>query len=1029
MEVGLVHKIDIDQEMQLAYMDYAMSVIVARALPDARDGLKPVHRRILYAMHDMGLRPDSAYKKSARIVGEVLGKYHPHGDMAVYESMARMAQDFSMRYRLVDGQGNFGSVDGDPPAAMRYTEARLTPFASEMLLDIAKNTVDFDTNFDGSLQEPRVLPAAVPNLLVNGATGIAVGMATSIPPHNLVEVVDALHYMIERWDKLDDIPIEELMQFVQGPDFPTGGIIIQEEGTESLISAYSTGRGRVTVRASAHLEEMERGRNRIIVTELPYMTNKSSLIERIASLVREERLEGIADLRDESDRQGMRIVIELTKAVEPEKVLSNLYKSTPMQSTFSIIMLALVEGEPRMLGLKQALRIYIEHRLEIVRRRSEFDLERARQRAHILEGLRIALSNLDEIISLIRKSPDAETARERMMKRFKLTLIQAQAILDMQLRRLAALERKKIEDEYRELLAVIKELEALLKSPKRMREVVDQELQVVKTTFGDRRRTHIAHLKEGQTKQAVLTATDLKADKMVWLSVTPSGLISRSLDENQPRVAGKDAPFCLLQANTRDILYLVSEGGEAAAASVHTIPEADDPQNGVPLHKACGLKENQPLAGMFSLAARERRKAASNGDDETPSDASAGGGAYIVTVTAQGMIKKSALAELPGPTAGTITLVKVNEGDRLVWLGVSSGQDDLLLATRKGMAIRFTEADVRPMGLAAAGVLGIKLANEDAIAGAALTTRPGDLFLQASDGSAKRVALDQFPRQGRYGQGITAWKLASNQHLVGAALGLPSQAIVLHLLRTGAKWIHFSDAPLASRAARGHAIVEVKGGNDIERVSLPWSISVPVEPAPGKKSPPAQKKPAAAQNKTSAAKEAASEASKPASKPKTGKIELLEMLAGGKEALHQTTLDEILLQTIGATTQKVKPAPKVTPSKTAAAPVASKAKPAPKSTAPKETPAKTAATPTAAKSKPAPAKSTTPKATTAKTTPAPEAAKAKPAVKTAARKAPRSEGCRSSRAESEASGEEHNAERSDPKEDSPIRNNASKRCG
>ena len=794
--------------------------------------------------------------------------------------------------------------------------------------------------------------------------------------------------MIERWDKLDDIPIEELMQFVQGPDFPTGGIIIQEEGTESLISAYSTGRGRVTVRASAHLEEMERGRNRIIVTELPYMTNKSSLIERIASLVREERLEGIVDLRDESDRQGMRIVIELTKAVEPEKVLSNLYKSTPMQSTFSIIMLALVEGEPRMLGLKQALRIYIEHRLEIVRRRSEFDLERARQRAHILEGLRIALSNLDEIISLIRKSPDAETARERMMKRFKLTLIQAQAILDMQLRRLAALERKKIEDEYRELLAVIKELEALLKSPKRMREVVDQELQVVKTTFGDRRRTHIAHLKEGQTKQAVLTATDLKADKTVWLSVTPSGLISRSLDENQPRVAGKDAPFCLLQANTRDILYLVSEGGEAAAASVHTIPEADDPQNGVPLHKACGLKENQPLAGMFSLAARERRKAASNGDDETPSDASAGGGAYIVTVTAQGMIKKSALAELPGPTAGTITLVKVNEGDRLVWLGVSSGQDDLLLATRKGMAIRFNEADVRPMGLAAAGVLGIKLAKEDAIAGAALTTRPGDLFLQASDGSAKRVALDQFPRQGRYGQGITAWKLAPSLHLVGAALGLPSQEIVLHLLRTGAKWIHFSDAPLASRSARGHAIVEVKGGNDIERVSLPWSISVPVEPAPGKKSPPAQKKPAAAQNKTSAAKEAASEASKPASPPKAGKIALPEMPTAGKEALHQTTLDEILLQTIGATTQKVKPAPKVTPSKTAAAPAASKAKPAPKSPAPKEPPAKTAATPTAAKSKPAAAKSTTVKATTAKTTPAPEAAKAKPAVKSTAQKAP-----------------------------------------
>ncbi len=510
MEVGMVQKIDIDREMQQAYLDYAMSVIVARALPDARDGLKPVHRRILYAMHDMGIRADSTYKKSARIVGEVLGKYHPHGDMAVYEAMARMAQDFSMRYLLVDGQGNFGSVDGDPPAAMRYTEARLAAPAMTMLTDIQKNTVNFSANFDGTLDEPDVLPAALPNLLVNGATGIAVGMATNIPPHNLGEVIDALCYMLDHWEKLDDLTLDDLMQFIEGPDFPTGGVIFHDAGQEDegLRSAYGSGRGRVTVQAHTHLEEMERGKNRIIVTELPYMTNKASLIERIAELVREERLEGISDLRDESDRHGMRIVIELSKTVEPENVLRELYKQTPMQSTFGITLLALVDGEPRLLTLKGALRVYLEHRLEIIRRRSEYDLERARARAHILEGLRIALQNLDEVIDLIRKSPDVDTARTRLMKRFKLSEIQAQAILDMPLRRLAALERKKIEEEYKEVQALIKELEVLLRSPKKMRTQVSQELLAVKESYCDARRTRIINLKPGVKKTSLLTAQD-----------------------------------------------------------------------------------------------------------------------------------------------------------------------------------------------------------------------------------------------------------------------------------------------------------------------------------------------------------------------------------------------------------------------------------------------------------------------------------------------------------------------------------------
>ncbi|HEY9526981.1 MAG TPA: DNA topoisomerase (ATP-hydrolyzing), partial [Anaerolineales bacterium] len=476
MELGLIRKIDIDTEMQQAYLDYAMSVIVARALPDARDGLKPVQRRILYAMYDMGIRSDTAYKKSARIVGEVLGKYHPHGDSAVYEAMARLAQDFSMRTLLVDGQGNFGSVDGDPPAAMRYTEARLTSAAVDILLDLNKNTVDFNSNFDDTLTEPEVLPAALPNLLVNGATGIAVGMATSIPPHNLGEVIDALVYMLERWEKLDDIDVETLMEFIQGPDFPTGGLIIQEKDQDGLEAAYGSGRGRVTVQAKAHVEEMERGKNRIIVTELPYMVNKSSLIERIADLAREGYLEGLSDLRDESDRHGMRIVLEMTKNADPEVILRDLYKRTPMQTTFSINLLALVDGEPRTLTLKQALRVYVEHRLTVIKRRAEFDLERAKQRAHILEGYLVALKNLDEVINIIRAASDVETARGKLMKRFKLTEMQATAILDLQLRRLAALERRKIETEYREVTSTIKDLENLLKSPKRMRAVVADEL-------------------------------------------------------------------------------------------------------------------------------------------------------------------------------------------------------------------------------------------------------------------------------------------------------------------------------------------------------------------------------------------------------------------------------------------------------------------------------------------------------------------------------------------------------------------------
>jgi len=820
MELGLVRKIDIDREMQQSYLDYAMSVIVARALPDARDGLKPVQRRILYSMYDMGLRVDSAYKKSARIVGEVLGKYHPHGDMAVYEAMARMAQDFSMRTLLVDGQGNFGSVDGDPPAAMRYTEARLAAPALDLLADIGKNTVDYADNFDGTLTEPTVLPAAIPNLLVNGATGIAVGMATSIPPHNLGEVVDALVYMLEHYEKMDDIPVARLMEFIQGPDFPTGGVIIQQKGEEGIETAYGSGRGRVTIQARVHVEEMERGKNRIIVTELPYTVNKSTLIGRIADLAREvgrlgeSPLQGITDLRDESDRQGMRIVIELTKNVEPEAVLRELYKRTPMQDTFSIILLALVvgedgRGEPRMLSLKQALRVYLEHRLTVIRRRGEHDLERARQRAHILAGLLVALKNLDAVIELIKKSPDVETARARLMKRFKLTEVQANSILEMQLRRLAALERKKIEIEYKETLAHIEELEGLLKSARKMRTVAAEELLKVKAAYADQRRTQIVSLSR-RTKKAPLTTTELLPEQVVWVGVTNDGFVARSREDKPPRPSGNDAPRLLVRAASTDTLVLVSERGAAAAVAVHTLPEAGKLSEGAPFYKVTPLKESDKLAAMFALPSKR---------GALPEEA------CVLTVTHGGMVKKSLVSELPGPSAQTFTLVKVNDGDSLGWAALTDGGKEILLATAQGLAIRFAEEEVRPMGLVAAGVTGIKLGVGDEVVGSQILPATGEIFVIASDGKAKRVEQKDFPAQGRYGKGVIAWELPPRVTLVGLASGKGNAIITLHLAKAAPKSTRLDAAPLRKRAAvRGESVVEVKPGDAVIGVTEGWVL-------------------------------------------------------------------------------------------------------------------------------------------------------------------------------------------------------------
>ncbi len=800
MELGLLRKVDIDKEMQQAYLDYAMSVIVARALPDARDGLKPVQRRILYAMYDMGLYPDATFKKSARIVGEVLGKYHPHGDAAVYEAMARLAQDFTMRYPLIEGQGNFGSVDGDPPAAMRYTEARLTGLAMEMLRDIEKNTVDFVPNFDDTMTEPAVLPSAIPNLLVNGSSGIAVGMATSIPPHNLGEVIDALVFMLESWEKLEEITTEQLMRFIQGPDFPTGGLVIDQAGDGSLQSAYGSGRGRIPVQARVHIEEMERGRSRILITEIPYQVNKASLIENIASLAREGQIEGISDLRDESDRHGMRIVIELSKNADAEKTLEALFRHTPMRTTFSLILLALVDGEPRLLTLKQALRVYLEHRLTVTRRRAAFDLEKARQRAHILEGLRIALQNLDEIITLIRNAPDAETARTRLIKRFRLSELQANAILEMQLRRLAALERKKIETEYKETLARIKELEALLASPKKMRQAMAAELQQVKASYADRRRTQIVPLSaEAKEIPSLVSGVQMLPAQKVWVGVGSDGRIGRTADQKRPSLRGKDAPHLLLSASTGDTLYLAAQDGRAAAIPVQVLPQVETWAQGIPWYKAAPLRQEQGLQAIFALPAQ--RKA-------LPSDL------CVMTVSRQGMVKRTVVEELPGPAAQAFTLVRIQEGDALLRVLWARDEDDVLLITAKGMAIRFAVQEVRPMGLVAAGVSGIKLESGDEVIGAHIL-RPGTtLLLLTSEGRAKRLALEEFPRQGRYGKGVIAWELPKGARLVGSALGEEKMSLGILLRKGAAHSLRLDEVPLRKRSAvRGDVVVEV-GKND-----------------------------------------------------------------------------------------------------------------------------------------------------------------------------------------------------------------------
>ncbi len=889
MEVGLIRQINIENEMQTAYLSYAMSVIVARALPDARDGLKPVQRRILYAMHDMGLRAGSSYKKSARIVGEVLGKYHPHGDASVYEAMARMAQDFSMRYLLVDGQGNFGSVDGDAPAAMRYTEARLAPMALDLMADIEKDTVDFGPNFDDTLTEPSVLPAAAPNLLVNGASGIAVGMATSVPPHNLGEVVDALIYMLDRWTKLEDVTIRELMRFVKGPDFPTGGIILQSaDETEGLAAAYGTGRGRITVQARAHVEDMGRGKSRIIVTELPYQTNKSALIERIADLARDGSLEGLSDLRDESDRQGMRIVIELKNTADAGQVIRQLYKRTPMQGTFSIINLALVNGEPRLLTLKQALRVFLDHRLEVVRRRSEFDLARARERAHILEGLLTALKHLDEVIKIIRAARDTDEAREKLTRRFKLSQPQTDAILDMPLKRLAALERRKIEDEYKEKAALIKSLEALLASPKRMRELIVEELRQVRQKYADKRRTQIAAA--GQAESPALTTADLTPQHDVWVTVLQSGLVSRTPAGKQPRLAAGDTPLATVAANTRDLLYFISLKGRGASVPVYALPEKEDAGDGTPWSSVSSLDPNARVVAVVavnpevtrrSAEATEVAKAANGNGDAAPRQ-----GAYLLIGTSGGMVKKTSVADLPGVTSQVFNAINVAEDDHVIGAHLTDGNQEILLVTALGRAIRFKEDEVRAMGLAAAGVMGIKPGErDDRVIGLAVAQPEAQVLLVTDQGMGKRTPLKEFPTQGRHGVGVVAASLARKQRLAGMLVGEPDDKLTVVTSKGSGKALKLDAASRRGRPARGAPILKLKDGETVQRlVLMQGQFSLPPVPEPvaakskangnrtGRPAPRAQGKAAkkAGVKKTIALKKASKVKAKPAAK-KSGK--------------------------------------------------------------------------------------------------------------------------------------------------------------
>lgn len=728
-----VKEIDISTEMRTSFLDYAMSIIVSRALPDVRDGLKPVHRRILFAMSELGMSPDKPHKKSARIVGEVIGKYHPHGDTAVYETMVRMAQDFSLRYMLVDGHGNFGSIDGDMAAAMRYTEARLSKIAMELLRDINRETIDYKPNYDGEEHEPVVLPSRFPNLLVNGSSGIAVGMATNIPPHNLREVIEGIQMMIEN----PDITPLELMQAIKGPDFPTAGFIL---GREGIRQAYQTGRGSVTMRARTVIEE-NNNKARIIVNELPYQVNKARLVEKIAELVREKKIDGITDLRDESDRNGMRVVIELRRDVNPHVVLNNLFKHTAMQSNFGIIMLALVNGEPRVLNLREMLHYYLKHQQEVIRRRTEFDLRKAEARAHILEGLRIALDHLDQVIALIRASRTTEEAREGLMTTFNLSLDQAQAILDMRLQRLTGLEREKIEAEYAELMKKIAELKAILADEKLILAIISEELNEIKEKFGDERRSEITVGEESIEDEDLIPRED------VVITITHTGYIKRlpvTTYRNQKRggrgIVGmdtKDNDFVehLFVTNTHHYLMFFTNKGKVYRLKAYEIPDLSRTARGTPIINLIQIEQGETVNAVIPVESFETEQ-------------------YLFFATKQGVVKKTPIDDYSNIRKGGLIAINLREDDDLIGVKLTDGNQGIIMGTKLGMSIHFPEQDVRSMGRSATGVKGIHLDPEDTVIDMDVVHEDNSVLIVTTKGFGKRTPVSEYRIQSRGGKGI-----------------------------------------------------------------------------------------------------------------------------------------------------------------------------------------------------------------------------------------------------------------------------------
>ncbi|HET9877930.1 MAG TPA: DNA gyrase subunit A [Candidatus Limnocylindria bacterium] len=828
----------IEDEMRTAYIDYAMSVIVSRALPDVRDGLKPVHRRILYTMHEMGLRSTAAYRKCAGVVGEAMAKYHPHGDLALYDTLVRMAQDFSLRYPLVDGQGNFGSIDGDPPAAMRYTEARLASITDEVLHDIEKETVDFVDNYDGRLRQPVVLPSKLPNLLVNGSSGIAVGMATNIPPHNLTEVCEAITRLIDN----PEMTVDELCEIVKGPDFPTGGTIFRKERVRNSMTGeteevdairhmYATGRGRVIMRGQVAFEETNAGRMAVVITELPYQVNKTTLIEKMAELVGSKRITDVSDIRDESDRDGMRIVVDVKRDGSPHTVMQQLFKHTALQSSFSANMLALVDGQPVTLGLKRMLEHYINFRREVVRRRTEFDLARAQERAHILEGLKIALDNLDAVIKTIRASADTDAARAALIKQFGLSEAQANAILEMQLRRLAALERKKIEDEYRAVIQLIAELEDLLANPRKVLVVIQGELADLVKKYGDDRKTRIQH-----DVNRELTEEDLVAREDVVVTISQRGYVKRqpiSTFRSQRRggrgklamiTREEDAVRHLLVANTHDSILFFTNRGRVFITRVYALPEASRQAKGIPIINLPGVQveAGEYVSSVIALPQFE------------PDN-------YLVMATRRGMIKKTSLADYGRIRANGLIAIHLVDGDELQWVGCSDGQNDIILATRKGQAARFKESEVRPMGRDTRGVTGIRLRKGDEVIGMeVIRDVENELLVVTEQGYGKRTEVQEFPVKHRATGGVIANSLNKETGDVAAVrlVGREDEEMMLiteegTILRT-----EVSSVNRYRRASRGVTVMKPGDGDRIVSITVfvddrePEVLDPDVEPAP-----------------------------------------------------------------------------------------------------------------------------------------------------------------------------------------------------